>query len=162
VADTGNKRILIFDEQLNYLGEFGGGGAGAGRLDEPVGLAIDGEGLVYVADTWNMRVQVFEEISENWFIAVLEWPLHGWYGNSLDNKPYLAYSPSGHICASDPEGFLVLCFTTDGAYVTGWGGLGSSEARFGLPSGMDFDSEGAVWVVDSGNSRLMRFFPNLQ
>jgi predicted membrane-bound mannosyltransferase/sugar lactone lactonase YvrE len=162
VADTGNKRILIFDEQLNYLGEFGGGGAGAGRLDEPVGLAIDGEGLVYVADTWNMRVQVFEEISENWFIAVLEWPIHGWYGNSLDNKPYLAFSPSGHICASDPEGFLVLCFTTDGAYVAGWGGLGSSEARFGLPSGMAFDSEGAVWVVDSGNSRLMRFFPNLE
>jgi uncharacterized protein (TIGR03663 family) len=161
VSDTGNKRILIFDDQLNYLGEFGGGGAGTGRLDEPVGLAIDGDGRVYVADTWNMRVQVFEEIDENWFIAVLEWPIEGWYGNSLDNKPYLAYSPSGHICASDPEGFLVLCFTTDGTYVSGWGGLGSSDMRFGLPTGMAFDASGAVWVVDSGNNRIMRFFPDL-
>jgi uncharacterized protein (TIGR03663 family) len=161
VADTGNKRVLFFDERLRYLGEFGGGGAGSGRLDEPVGLAIDNEGRVYVADTWNMRVQVFEEIADNWFIAVLEWPIEGWYGDSLDNKPYLAYSPSGHICLSDPEGFLVLCFTTEGVYVSGWGGLGSSEARFGLPSGMAFDSDGALWVVDTGNSRLMKFVPDL-
>ncbi len=161
VADTGNKRVLFFDDRLRYLGEFGGGGAGTGRLDEPVGLAIDNEGRVYVADTWNMRVQVFEEIADNWFITVLEWPIEGWYGDSLDNKPYLAYSPSGHICVSDPEGFLVLCFTTEGVYVSGWGGLGSSEARFGLPSGMAFDSEGALWVVDTGNSRLMKFVPDL-
>jgi len=162
VSDTGNKRILIFDDQLRYLGEFGGGGAGSGRLDEPVGVAIDQQGRVYVADTWNMRVQVFEEIADDWFIAALEWPLEGWYGESLDNKPYLAYSPSGHVCASDPEGFLVLCFTTEGEYVTGWGGLGSSDARFGLPSGMAFDAQGAVWVVDSANSRLMKFVPDLR
>ncbi|HEY71315.1 MAG TPA: TIGR03663 family protein [Anaerolineae bacterium] len=161
VADTGNKRILIFDEDLTYLGEFGGGGAGLGKLDEPVGLAIDQEGRVYVADTWNLRVQVFEEISDHWFVSVLEWPIEGWYGESLDNKPYLSYSRTGHICVSDPEGFVVLCFTTEGEYVRGWGGLGASDSRFGLPSGLDFDGEGAVWVVDSANSRLMNFVPDL-
>jgi sugar lactone lactonase YvrE len=33
--------------------------------------------------------------------------------------------------------------------------------RFGLPTGMAFDASGAVWVVDSGNNRIMRFFPDL-
>jgi predicted membrane-bound mannosyltransferase/DNA-binding beta-propeller fold protein YncE len=161
VADTGNKRILIFDQYLRYLGEFGGGGAGVGRLDEPVGLAIDQEGRVYVADTWNLRVQVFEEISDNWFAPVLEWSIEGWYGESLDNKPYLSFSPTGHVCLSDPEGFIVLCFTTEGEYVRGWGGLGASNSRFGLPVGLEFDGNGAVWVVDSANSRLMKFVPGL-
>ena len=162
VTDTGNKRILILDEDLAYLGEFGGGGAGLGKMDEPVGLAIDQEGRVYVADTWNLRVQVFDERSDEWFVSVLEWPIEGWYGESLDNKPYLSYSPTGHICVSDPEGFVVLCFTTEGEYVRGWGGLGASDSRFGLPNGLDFDGEGGVWVVDSANSRLMRFVPDLQ
>ena len=31
-----------------------------GEFDEPVGIAIDGQNNIYVTDTWNQRVQVFE------------------------------------------------------------------------------------------------------
>lgn len=162
IADTGNHRIAIYDAESEYLGEFGGQGFNPGQLYEPVGLAIDGSGRVFVADTWNHRVQVFEEIDENIFSVVNEWTIDGWYGTSLENKPYIAISPSGNVCITDPEGYRVLCFTGEGEYIEGWGNYGVGLAEFGLPSGIAFDSMGRIWITDSGNNRLSVFEPGLE
>ncbi len=157
VADTGNKRVVVFDSSGNALASFGGFGITLGGLDEPVGLAIGDLGMVYVADTWNQRISVFQEVGESFFEAVAEWPIDGWFGQSLDNKPYLAVGDEGMICASDPEGYRVLCFDPDGEFSVGWGGYGTSDSQFGLPMGLAFDPEGNLWVVDGANDRLMRF-----
>jgi uncharacterized protein (TIGR03663 family) len=159
VADTGNKRIVVFDSRGQPLGEFGGVGLEPGQLDEPVGLAIDSRGRVYVADTWNQRIQVFTETSTNVFAFVQEWPLDAWYGQSLDNKPYLAVGPQDRVCASDPEGYRVLCFDAEGKFELGWGEFGAGLNQFGLVGGLAFGPDGSVWVADAGNARLMRFLP---
>ena len=104
VADTGNKRILIYDSDGNFISQFGGQGAGAGQFDEPVGLAFDGDGNLYVADTWNQRIQVFAPSSDKSnYTPSLQWGIAGWYSQSLDNKPYIAIDQHGHIFAIDPE-----------------------------------------------------------
>ncbi|MCJ7511455.1 MAG: TIGR03663 family protein [Anaerolineales bacterium] len=157
VSDTGNKRVAIFDDQGASLGQFGVPGYLEGQLDEPVGLAVDNEGRVYIADTWNQRIQVFEETEPNVFEPIREWPIEGWYGQSLDNKPYLAVSSEGIVCASDPEGYRVLCFDQTGKFLQGWGDFGATESTFDLPTGLEFDAQGNLWVVDAGNGRLMRF-----
>ena len=59
VADTGNKRIIVFDADGNYLTQFGSAGLDPGQFDEPVGVTVDANGNVYVTDTWNQRVQTF-------------------------------------------------------------------------------------------------------
>ena len=41
-------------------GEFGGPGSGDGQLDYPRDVVVDSDGLVFVADQFNSRVQVFE------------------------------------------------------------------------------------------------------
>jgi sugar lactone lactonase YvrE len=158
VADTGNKRIVVFDTDGNPLFGIGSGGAGPGLLDEPVGLAVGPDGRLYVADTWNQRIQVFEETAPNTFDPVNEWTIDGWYGQSLNNKPYLDVSSEGDVCTSDPEGYRILCFEADGTFSVAWGDLGSSVDRFGLPSGLAFAGQD-LWVVDNGNLRLMRFAP---
>lgn len=158
VADTGNKRIVVFDTDGNPLFGIGSGGAGPGLLDEPVGLAVGPDGRLYVADTWNQRIQVFEETAPNTFDPVNEWTIDGWYGQSLNNKPYLDISSEGDVCTSDPEGYRILCFEADGTFSVAWGDLGSSVDRFGLPSGLAFAGQD-LWVVDNGNLRLMRFAP---
>jgi predicted membrane-bound mannosyltransferase/sugar lactone lactonase YvrE len=157
VADTGNKRIVVFDPEGNPLTEFGGVGTLPGYLDEPVGVDVDAQGRVYVADTWNQRVQVFEEVLDNVFDSVGEWPIDGWFGESVENKPYLAVSDAGMVCVTDPEGYRVLCFTAGGEFLGGWGSSGESESQFGIVGGLDFSADCVVWVADSGNSRLMRF-----
>lgn len=157
VADTGNKRIVVFDRAGLALGEFGGRGVLPGLLDEPVGMAFDPDGRLLVADTWNQRIQAFDASPGSGFPVLGEWTLEAWYGQSLENKPYLAISPDGTACVSDPEGYRVLCFTLEGNFITAFGSYGQAGDQFGLPSGLAFAPDGALWVVDSGNSRVMRF-----
>lgn len=161
VADTGNKRVVVYDADGQAVTSFGGGGAAMGFLDEPVGLAIGPEGRVFVADTWNQRVQVFQETEAGVFEAVDQRPLEAWFGQSLDNKPYLDASTEGHVCLSDPEAFRILCFNEEGEFLMGWGDGGSGPGQFGLPVGVAFDEESDLWIVDSRNHRLMRFSPDL-
>jgi predicted membrane-bound mannosyltransferase/DNA-binding beta-propeller fold protein YncE len=159
VADTGNKRIAVFDKAGNPLGEIGepGGGPLEGQLDEPVGIALGADGLVYIADTWNSRVQIFSEGDPNVWQALRSWSLDAWLTNSLENKPYLDISQNGDVCASDPDGFRMLCFDATGAFLAGWGTPGSDLTQFGLPVGVAFDSACGLWVADTGNNRLMHF-----
>lgn len=157
VADTGNKRVVVFDSRGQALGQFGGVGLEPGEMDEPVGLAIDRQGQVYVADTWNQRIQVFAETAPGAFGFVREWPVDAWYGQSLDNKPYLAVGPHDQVCASDPEGARVLCFTAQGEFAMGWGEYGVGLDQFGLVGGLAFGTDGSVWVADAGNGRVMQF-----
>lgn len=50
--------VQMFDGEGRYLMAFGGRGREPGRMMLPAGLAIDGD-RIYVADSYNQRVQVF-------------------------------------------------------------------------------------------------------
>jgi uncharacterized protein (TIGR03663 family) len=160
VADTGNKRIVVFDDQGRALDSVGSGGLDVGQLDEPVGIAIGPEGRLYVADTWNQRVQVFEEVEDQGWQAVLSWPIDGWFGQSLQNKPYIDVASNGQVCVSDPEGYRVLCFDDQGEFIVGWGDVGTGVNQFDVPVGVEFSGD-QLWVIDFGNARLMQFSPFL-
>ncbi len=157
VTDTGNKRVVEYDSDGNEITQFGEPGLGAGQFDEPVGIAIDSQGLVYVADTWNQRIQVFQKGADGSYSQVLSWDVAAWYGQSLDNKPYLAIDNQGHLFSTDPEGNRVLEFTLTGEFIRYWGDLGSGSDTFNLTGAVAVDADGRVWVSDVNNSRLMRF-----
>ena len=42
-----------------YVSKWGAYGSGDGQFNSPKGVAVDGSGNVYVADTWNYRIQKF-------------------------------------------------------------------------------------------------------
>jgi sugar lactone lactonase YvrE len=157
VADTGNKRISLFTSDGIPLGQFGEFGWMLGQLDEPVGIALGSDRRLYVADTWNQRIQVFYEVEDNNFQVLFDWPIDGWRGQSLDNKPYLAIASEGHLCTTDPERYRVLCFSSEGDFLFGWGDYGVSPNRFNLPTGLAFSEDERIWVVDTGNHRVLRF-----
>ena len=158
VADTGNKRIVVFDADGNFLTQFGSDGMEAGQFDEPVGVTVDASGNVYVTDTWNQRVQTFSPSPDGMnFSPLKQWDVAAWYGQSLDNKPFIAVDNKGHVFITDPEGFRVIEYSTDGSLVQTWGDYGSTPSTFGLAAGITIDAQGNIWVSDAANNRLMRF-----
>jgi len=154
VTDTGNKRIIKFTADGEFLGQWGGYGVEAGQYDEPVGLAVDDQGNVYVADTWNRRIQKLNPF----FTYTTEWPILGWESQAVVNKPYLAVH-GDRIYASDPEGYRILVFDLNGNVVATFGTFGADGRFFNLPMGITADSQGNLYVADSGNNRIMKFPP---
>ena len=158
VTDTGNKRIVIFNSDGLFVAQFGTAGVDAGQFDEPVGVAVDKSGKVYVNDTWNQRVQVFEAGADKvTYASVKQWTINGWFGQSLDNKPFIAVEASGNVLVTDPEGYRVLEFDANGTILRGWGDYSPDVDGFGLASGVAVAADGKVWVSDGANNRIMRF-----
>ncbi len=160
VADTGNKRIVIFDKDGNGLASVSSAGFEPGFLDEPVGLALAPDGTLYVADTWNQRIQRFRpEAATGEYRFDKEWKIEGWFGQSLENKPYLALDAQGRLYVTDPEGYRVLVFDKDGNFLATWGDYGADATTFGLALGVVVGEDGAIYVSDSANHRVMKFPP---
>jgi sugar lactone lactonase YvrE len=158
VVDTGNKRVVVFNSDGTYQTEFGSAGLDPGQFDEPVGIAIDSDGVIYVADTWNQRIQSFMPSEDGVsFTPIRQWDVAGWYGQSLDNKPFLAVDGAGSVFASDPEGFRVIQYTTEGQLVQTWGDYGDTPTTIGIAAGIAVDGIGSVWITDGGSNRVMRF-----
>ncbi|HET7143851.1 MAG TPA: SMP-30/gluconolactonase/LRE family protein, partial [Anaerolineales bacterium] len=160
VTDTGNKRVVVFDANGNFITQFGGAGFDPGRFDEPVGIAVDKNGTVYVVDTWNQRVQTFipsESDGNLTFLPDRQWDVYGWFGQSLENKPYIAVNDELHVFITDPDGFRIMEFDPGGTLIRTWGDYGDNASSFGLPSGIAVDHEGHVWVTDGVYNRMMRF-----
>ena len=157
VTDTGNKRIVIFDADGNSISEFGGAGFSPGEFDEPVGLAADSEGNLYINDTWNQRIQNFKLNSPSNYDFAKSWDVYGWFGQSLDNKPYINTTSDCNVYVTDPEGYRVLEFTPEGEIVRYWGDYGQGSDSFGMAGAVAVDDSCGVWVSDSGNSRIMHF-----
>jgi len=158
VADTGNKRIVIFDKDGNYITEFGSAGFDPGQFDEPVGVAVAPSGTVYVTDTWNQRIQAFMPSDGGMFyFPTLQWDVNGWFGQSLDNKPFIAVGANENVFITDPEGYRIIEFTSEGQFVRTWGDFGNGPEEIGLAAGVAVDQLGFVWVTDAGNNRILRY-----
>jgi len=129
----------------------------SGQFDEPVGLAFSGNGSLYVADTWNQRIQEFS-IDENLnFTYIKSWEIFGWYGQSLDNKPYLTVDQKGNLFVTDPEAYRILEFDAEGNFIGYFGDFSQGADGFNLPASAAVDPNGGIWVTDAGNGRIMHF-----
>ncbi len=96
VADTGNSRIVRFDDMTgkNWV-SYGAAGVGAGQFEGPQSLAVDATAHIYVSDTGNSRiVRMDDMIGTNW-TALTQSP-------NLNGYIYLVSGPIG--VALDPAG----------------------------------------------------------
>jgi DNA-binding beta-propeller fold protein YncE len=155
VADTGNKRIQVFDKDGQFITQFGGGGLDQGRLDEPVGVAVGPQGNIVVADTWNGRVQIFDPNGQ----SIAAWDIDGWLDKELVGKPYLAVDAQSRVYVADEVSQRILIFDETGKYLGGFGQYGIDDRGFTLPGGIAVDAEGFIYVADTGAGRMMKFPP---
>lgn len=153
IADTGNHRLQIVDRDGRFISQIGGEGAGPGQLYEPVGVTVGSDGFIYVAETWNRRVQTFTSA----LTSYLTWPVEAWESSNTGNKPYIAADSQGRLYVTDPEGYRVLIFDREGHYLAQFGRFGQDASSFNVPNGIALDSQDNIYVVDSGNGRVLKF-----
>ncbi|MBK8987813.1 MAG: TIGR03663 family protein [Chloroflexi bacterium] len=155
ITDTGNHRLQIMDRDGNFVDSMGQFGSQPGWFNEPVGLANGPEDSVYVADTWNGRIQQF---TADLFPA-FQWSVNAWYSQSIDNKPYIATDSAGRIYVTDPEGYRVLIFNAFGDYMGRFGSFGTGPTQFALPVGIATDAQDNIYIADAHNNRIVKYPP---
>ncbi|MCB2179969.1 TIGR03663 family protein [bacterium] len=159
ITDTGNKRVLVFNSDGEFIQEFGTTGYQLGEFDEPVGLAVSPiDNTLFVADTWNQRIQAFDYQSGYGYSPAYTWDIDGWYGQSLENKPFITADTLNRVLVADPEAGRVLVFANDGTFLSTFGDYDLlGENGFGLIGGLAADNLGGVWVTDSLKNEIKYF-----
>lgn len=122
-------------------------GSGDGEFLNPQGLALDGEGNLYVADTGNSRVQVFDA-DGNFLMTIADQRFTG--------PRYVAVDDVGRVYVSDATE-RVHVFNSRGDPQQSFGQEGSLPTQFLGIADLIVDVAGALYVVDSGNGRVQKF-----
>ncbi|MFQ5611786.1 MAG: flippase activity-associated protein Agl23 [Anaerolineae bacterium] len=147
--------------ELAAVAAWGSNGSGDGQFIAPRNLAVSPQGQVYVVDSGNHRVQVFD--SEGNFLA--KWGEQG-TGPGQFSEPWgIAIAPNGNVYVADTWNNRIQVFDAGGNYLFEWGGpltdtQGNIEAAPGLfygPREVVIDEAGNVYVTDTGNKRIQKF-----
>jgi sugar lactone lactonase YvrE len=137
----------------------------------PEGVAVDGSGNVYVADTNTNKIR---KISPTEVVTTLAggggsgW---NWSGSedgagtaaSFNRPKGVALDSSGNVYVADSGNHKIRKITSAGVVTTlaGTGTQGSTDgtgtvASFSNPTGVAVDSSGNVYVADSGNNKIRK------
>ena len=164
VADSRNHRIVHLDASGLYLNSWGSyanvleGPAPEGLFNEPWGVAVGPDGLVYVTDTWNHHVQVFSpdgKFLRMWSEFLVDGVLDSFWG-----PRGIAVDAQSHVYVTDTGKQRVVVFDTLGNYLTQFGSRGLVVGQLDEPVGIAVDSAGKVYVADTWNNRVQVFSPN--
>ena len=119
----------------------------------PEGIAIDGQGNIYVADFSNHRIQKFS--SSGAFIT--KWGSEGSGDGELNCPRGIAIDAQGNVYVADSWNDRIQKFSSSGTFITKWGSEGIGDGEFSWPLGIAIDAQGNVYVADSMNSRIQKF-----
>ncbi len=165
VADSANNRIEHFDAQGQLIKSWGSfadvqqGAAPGGTFNEPWGVAVGPDGSVYVADTWNHRVQKFS--ADGAFLAMWGAPP----GTTTDalalyGPRAVAVDGQGRVFIADTGNKRVVVLSSDGQFLGQFGTPGAGDGQLDEPVGLAVDELGRVYVADTWNHRVQIFAPN--
>jgi sugar lactone lactonase YvrE len=138
---------------LRFAQVWGKKGEGAGDFLKPCGVAADGSGNVYVADTYNNRIQVFD----NNGTFVKAWGQKGTDSGNVAGPWDVAVDGEGCVYVADTYNHRVQKFDVNGVYLGQWGQKGKKEGEFAFLSGIALGPDGAVYTVDAKMNRIQVF-----
>jgi DNA-binding beta-propeller fold protein YncE len=125
-----------------------------GRFLSPTGIAVDGTGNVYVAETAGSRVQKLSPAGQ----SVARWDLKGKGIGDLFLPGGLSVDQGGFVYLTEAYNNLVLKFDPNsGAIVGRWGGpVGGEAGQLHGPTGVGVDAAGNILVSDAQNWRIQK------
>jgi sugar lactone lactonase YvrE len=147
------QRITKLDPTGKVITRWGCEGTDPGQFARPRALALGPDGLLYVADACNHRIQVFDRQGQ--FVRQFGTPGDG--PGELRYPYDLGFDPDGFLLVVEYGNHRVQKFTAEGESQAVWGGPGREPGRLHCPWGLAIDRRGRVHVVDTENHRVQRF-----
>jgi DNA-binding beta-propeller fold protein YncE len=160
VVDTQQDQVIVYDaDTLKLLRRIGTGGKNhflttPGDFGAPQGVALDQDGNVYVTDTLNNRVEIFD--ADGNFIS--EFGKHGDGPGYLARPKGIAVDSDGHIWVADQVEDRLQVFNRDGQLLTYIGsGHGELPGQFKSLTGVAVDKHNRVFTTEQEPGRLQVF-----
>lgn len=156
IADAYRNRIMVYNVDGTYSGQFGSAGSGAGFLGLPSGIAFDAAGNIYVAEQSNARIQKFSAS----FVPLGMITVPGSAPAALNSPTNLAFSPDKQtLYVTELLAHRVSMFDLAGNLTGRIGGPlpGAAPGNFSYPFGIVVDAAGDVFVADQRNHRIQHF-----
>ena len=153
VADTCNHRVQVFDvesgELLHTFGQTGVQGSDEKHFYYPRGVAVDSKKNVYVCDSGNKRVCVFD--------TSLKFVRRSFGQNVLKYPFFVCFNSRGQVLVSDWVLHQVVVFNKEGKRVHTMGSKGAADGQFHSPYQIAADCQDRLFVADSSNHRIQVF-----
>lgn len=174
VTDSGNNRIQKFTNNGTFLIAWGCANANntacsasslTGHFNTPYGIAA-ASGNVYVVDSGNARIEKF---ASNGTSFLTMWGSSGTGIGQFNTPVGIGLDAVGNVYVADSGHNRVLKFTGNGTETGGFGCpfaynetclSGNGGGQFTAPKDVSIDSSGDVYVVDSFNNRVEKFYDN--
>jgi len=131
----------------------GSRGDGPGQFNFPTNVALDRQGRIYVADTFNFRVQIFE--ADGTFVKAFGTP--GDSPGTFNRAKGIGVDSEGHIYVLDAGFNNFQIFDDTGQLLLFVGAPGRRPGEFFLPAGLYVDGEDRIYVADQANARIQVF-----
>lgn len=159
VADTGADQVLVYDaDSLQLLRKIGTTGKKhelntPGNFAKPTNVAVDKDGNLYVSDTLNDRVEIFD--ADGNFIST--------FGKAGDGPGYfarpkgIAVDGDGHIWVADALQDRVQVFDKEGKLLIWMGGNGLLPGQFSALTGLAIDKNNRVFTSEQYPGRVQAF-----
>jgi sugar lactone lactonase YvrE len=162
VVDHGNSRIEVYGADGGYLRRVGGrdddGNDDPMELDFSRAVALDGMQRLFVCDTRDHQIQVFERDGT----ALGAFGEFGQDAQSLNSPVALAIDGSSNVHIVDQGNFRVQVFDASGRHQRSYGAYGSDVGQFLLPVAIAIDRGGRSYIADAAAPRIAVFAPDGQ
>ncbi len=109
-----------------------------------MGIAADASGNIFVCDTGNHRIQVFNP--EGKFVR--QFPVLGW--KDFYTEPYIAIDPAGNVFVTDSVADRIVQYDSSGVLKHSW----KPDKDTKQPTGIVLDAFGRMTVSDRGSHHL--------
>ncbi len=165
VADSGNDRVVKLSPAGQVLATWGkctpgvppcspSPGDGPAEFFGPNGIAVDGSGNVYVAESVNNRIQKLSSSGQ----SLARWGTHGSGPGQFDSPWAVTLDAAGNLYVSDLNNNRIAKLSPSGDPLFQFGGTpGADAGQMKQPRGVAVDAQGNVYVADTQNHRVEQF-----
>ncbi|MBI4650673.1 hypothetical protein HY745_05190 [Candidatus Desantisbacteria bacterium] len=152
IADSKNDRIQIING--SFKKKIGSSGSRDGEFSLPTAIALSNdEQLIYILDTNNCRVQIFDKKGN--FVSKFGRP--GSKQGEFNHPEGISVDIDGKIFISDTLNNRIQIFDKNGKFLGMFGHYGSDEGDLNSPGKSFIDIKGRFYVVDRKNNRIQGF-----